>query len=119
LSSTEAQLDQGLAWLQGCQNTDGGWGNTGRSPGNPPATVLAILALKQAGGSQTSDCLGRAQACLERFGGLAAIKSYYGKDRTFAIPIKTLCSLAGLSVYSAKPMTLMNWPPLAKPLTPR
>jgi hypothetical protein len=57
-----AQLDQGLAWLQGCQNTDGGWGDTGRSPSNPPATVLTILALKQAGGSQ------EAQNCLARPG---------------------------------------------------
>jgi squalene-hopene/tetraprenyl-beta-curcumene cyclase len=97
-----AELEKGVAWLQGCQNSDGGWGDTDKSPSNPPATVLAILALKSAGGSQTGDCLARAQACLRGFGGLEAIESYYGRDRTFAIPIKTLCSLSGLMAWEAR-----------------
>ncbi|MEJ2364208.1 MAG: prenyltransferase/squalene oxidase repeat-containing protein [Deltaproteobacteria bacterium] len=97
-----SQINRGITWLQCCQNSDGGWGDTDRSPSHPPATVLAILGLKLAGGSKTYDCLSRAQACMRRFGGLAAVENYYGQDRTFAIPIKTLCSLSGLMAWDAR-----------------
>lgn len=93
----------GFDWLVRHQNSDGGWGDTIKSISNISTTTLvwAALALapdlpgvaaavrsaeawlRQAAGSVAPDALVR------------AIETRYGKDRTFSIPILTMCALCG------------------------
>ena len=94
---------RGIAWLIAHQNDDGGWGDTDRSFSNISTTALGWAALAVGG---TSDELQRAEeraaGWLSRAAGgtdpvsLAnAIVARYGKDRTFSVPILTMCALCG------------------------
>lgn len=94
----------GHAWLCAEQNADGGWGDTIDSPTNISTTLLAWASL---GMGDTSD--GKVQASIERatewlrkdVGDLEpahlaeTIVQRYGEDRTFSVPILTVCALAG------------------------
>ncbi len=112
---------RGLSWLADNQNDDGGWGDTVESPSNISATTLcwaAIGAIKQR--TKNDDvAVQRAEVWLSRKvdttglfphsrgsdeGGVGrlsslrlaeAVSRVYGKDRTFAAPILTMCALAG------------------------
>jgi squalene-hopene/tetraprenyl-beta-curcumene cyclase len=116
-------IDRGLNWLCENQNDDGGWGDTVQSPSNLSTTLLCYSALAVAeGGSLKSEGLGvglheRAvpKLCLTLPGALekteawlrrevgslepealaGAVIGRYGKDRTFSVPILTMCALAG------------------------
>ncbi len=122
----EDQLRRGIAWLIANQNADGGWGDTDKSFSNISTTVLAKSALvlsdrqsesRFSGGDsvlakdddehrQTShdsvvagwsmDTLAKADVYLKRNGGLDAVRTRYGKDKTFSVPILTNAALAGL-----------------------
>jgi squalene-hopene/tetraprenyl-beta-curcumene cyclase len=85
-----------VGWLAGCQNEDGGWGDTDKSFSNIATTMLvrAAFQLAEAGGEH-ADRLGRAQAYVEAQGGVAGLRRRYGADKTFAVPILTNCALAG------------------------
>ena len=95
---------QGVAWLAEHQNIDGGWGDTVNSPSNISTTTLCWAALG-AGWRLVEDrraVAERAEAWLRRRAkdlspaGLArAITAVYGRDRTFSIPILTMCALSG------------------------
>jgi squalene-hopene/tetraprenyl-beta-curcumene cyclase len=93
----------GLKWLTAHQNPDGGWGDTTRSISNISTSMLARAAFHLAGAAgQHADCLRRAEEYLQQHCGRTppeqaeAIRTRYGKDRTFAVPILTTCALAGL-----------------------
>lgn len=98
-------VERGLAWLARTQNADGGWGDTTESPSNLSTTTLCWAALgidrPQAQHSQTVVLERCEQWLLDQAGGLdaerlsATITKAYGNDRTFSIPILTLCALAG------------------------
>lgn len=97
-------LDRGLRWLAAHANADGGWGDTDRSFSNISTTTLVWAAFGAAPGAVTeyAGVLARAEAWLVRHaGGLApeslaaAIAARYGPDRTFSVPILTMCALAG------------------------
>ncbi len=111
--SGQARLDlarRGLDWLATHANDDGGWGDTVRSQSNLSTTMLCWAAL--AAGIDARDtaddrhhepAIRRAQQWIEqRTGSLdpaalkTAIEGVYGEDRTFSIPILTLCALAGV-----------------------
>lgn len=97
-------IDCGLQWLVDHQNEDGGWGDTTMSFSNISTTALCWAALpseteryKDLAAAKT-----KAEAWLkQRAGGLdaasaaSAIIARYGKDRTFSVPILTMCALAG------------------------
>jgi squalene-hopene/tetraprenyl-beta-curcumene cyclase len=93
----------GAAWLARHQNADGGWGDTLDSPSNISTTVLGWAALHAIEGDQvTVAARARADAWVDRAAGgreastLAdAIAGRYGDDRTFSVPILTMCALAG------------------------
>ena len=99
-----AHIDAGLQWLAAHQNADGGWGDTDRSWSNRSTTALVWAAFGAVPGAD-----GRACATLEaaerwlrsRVGSLKpealarAITARYGKDRTFSIPILTMCAICG------------------------
>lgn len=96
-------IADGLAWLAGHQNEDGGWGDTLKSISNISTTMLCRAAFHIAGeAGKYAECLRRADAHMrERHGKTPAeqaiaVRARYGKDRTFAVPILTTSALAGL-----------------------
>jgi squalene-hopene/tetraprenyl-beta-curcumene cyclase len=92
-----ALIAGGLQWLARQQNADGGWGDTTRSISNISTTMLCHAAFHAAGAqAQYAAVVDSAKACLDRMGGVPAVRARYGKDKTFSIPILTHCALAGL-----------------------
>lgn len=95
----------GLAWLALHQNADGGWGDTIKSVSNISTTALcwAAFAVDSAracgayGATVTAAeaWLGNAAGGLEPIRLSRAIADRYGADRTFSVPILTMCALAG------------------------
>ena len=97
---------RGLDWLAAQVNDDGGWGDTVRSASNLSTTTICWAVLAAA---EESDERGRYGAVIEgarrwiqtEAGSLEpaelarSIEEVYGEDRTFSIPILTLCALAG------------------------
>ena len=100
----------GVDWLLGHQNTDGGWGDTVDSPSNLATTILVQAAILISGRSDDGPGhLSRAEAWLDEHAGRSvaerneAIARFYGRDRTFAVPILTTCALAGRAEWSDIP----------------
>ena len=95
----EGLVRRGLRWLVENQNDDGGFGDTPDSPANISTTTLCWAALGMTG---EKEAYGRAEGWLKKEIGeitpdsiTTAISRRYGEDRTFSIPILTLCALAG------------------------
>lgn len=108
-------IEKGLRWLVEHQNADGGWGDTVKSFSNISTTMLCRAAFHIAtkAGSVSdgarANALQRCEAWLfERYGKTPqelaeAVRNRYGKDRTFAVPILTMCALAGLVDWNEVP----------------
>jgi len=97
----QALVNRGIDWLCSNQNTDGGWGDTVLSISNISTTALCWAALS-VGGDSVSSVVAKAEAWLSGAAGsleparlAAAIKARYGRDKTFSVPILTMCALAG------------------------
>jgi squalene-hopene/tetraprenyl-beta-curcumene cyclase len=95
------RIRAGLAWLAEHQNADGGWGDTTRSLSNLSTTTLCWAAFGAAT-KESQPAIERAEDWLRaRTGGCGpdqlapAVIARYGKDRTFSVPILTMCALAG------------------------
>src|SRR5688572_12126571 len=94
---------RGIGWLLDHQNEDGGWGDTDRSFSNISTTALGWAALAFAAQRHVvAAAERRAEAWLTNAGGgidpstlAKAIVARYDKDRTFSVPILTMCALAG------------------------
>jgi squalene-hopene/tetraprenyl-beta-curcumene cyclase len=100
----ERQISRGLDWLAAHVNADGGWGDTVLSKSNISTTTLgwAAFAVRPDIERRYADVIKRAEHWLaERAGGTdperlaPAIIERYGVDRTFSVPILTLCAIAG------------------------
>lgn len=92
----------GVAWLVANQNADGGWGDTTLSLSNISTTALCWAALR-AIPCLSPGAVERAEAWLTQFAGSLdpsdlsrAISLRYGADRTFSVPILTMCAAAGV-----------------------
>ena len=98
-----AAVARGEAWLGQSLLADGSWGDSPSSQGNLSTTVLALAALRQSPTPAAAAAVQRAEAWVGcRAGGCgpeqiaAAILAHYGEDRTFSVPILTLCAVSGL-----------------------
>ena len=101
VSEHPSLVRNGLQYLAGHQNSDGGWGDTPKSRSNISTTMLARAAFHVVGAAnEYRRCLDRADDYIQRAGGIAAIRARYGKDKTFAVPILMTCALAGLADWS-------------------
>jgi squalene-hopene/tetraprenyl-beta-curcumene cyclase len=96
-----ARVDAGIRWLVEHQNSDGGWGDTTASFSNVSTTALCWAALT-VGGEGARSAVAAAERWLARAAGsldpdalARTIAARYGKDRTFSVPILTMCALAG------------------------
>jgi squalene-hopene/tetraprenyl-beta-curcumene cyclase len=101
---SEAMRTRGLQWLVAHQNADGGWGDTVRNRSNISTTTLvwAALGLAPAGLPGGAAAVAAAEGWLAAAAGslepaalVTAIERRYGRDRTFSIPILTMCALCG------------------------
>lgn len=96
-----AAIDAGLGWLAANRNADGGWGDTDRSFSNLSTTALAWAAFGFAAGEchratvEAAENWLRARTSLEPEALAKALAARYGKDRTFSVPILTMCAIAG------------------------
>lgn len=97
-------IDAGLKWLADHQNRDGGWGDTTASISNISTTALCWAAFGAVSGADhtySTTVSAAASWIAERAGGIEpehlsrAIVQRYGKDRTFSVPILTMCALSG------------------------
>ena len=112
----KGMIEAGFQWLVANGNADGGWGDTPVSESNISTTVLCWAAFAMADDpNRYEQVVADAELWLtKRAGGLdparlaEAVYRKYGEDRTFAIPILTMCAISGR--LGADP-----WP-LIKPL---
>lgn len=93
---------EGIAWLVATRNEDGGWGDTPDSVSNISTTALVWSALTYGRTDAASEAASSAAAWIGRAAGggspetlAAALAARYGKDRTFSVPILTMCAIAG------------------------
>lgn len=100
----EVIMEAGLKWLEDHVNPDGGWGDTIKSHTNLSTTALcwaAFGACHDRESHYNSTILRCERRISEMAGGLSpealapAIIRRYGKDRTFSVPILTMCALSG------------------------
>lgn len=116
----------GTAWLAATQNPDGGWGDTPDSLSNISTTALvwAALAFSDTPGSKdaarsASDWISRAAGSAEPETLAAALATRYGKDRTFSVPILTMCAIAGRLGPGARAWSLIPQLPFELATVPR
>jgi len=93
----------GEDWLARTILADGSWGDSPISQGNLSTTLLALACLRNSPRATAGAAVHRAEAWTEaRTGGLgpdpiaAAVLTHYGEDRTFSVPILSLCAVGGL-----------------------
>lgn len=96
-------IEKGLEWLSRTQNPDGGWGDTdGADPSNLSTTLLcraAFYGCRSLGPyevtlNKAERWIGAKVGSLDPQAVVEAIDRTYGQDRTFAVPILTMCALA-------------------------
>ncbi len=95
-------IEAGISWVVATRSADGGWGDTPDSLSNLSTTALAWSALaygREPAGAAAADA---AEAWIARRAGSSAPETLaealalrYGKDRTFSVPILTMCAVAG------------------------
>ena len=101
---TSRLIVKSLRWLMKTQAADGGWGDTAGSPSNIVATMLvrAAFCLTCVPGDD-DDMLERADAYIERHGGLAAVRRRCSGNKPFAAAVLANLALAGLAPWSEVP----------------
>ena len=93
----------GLRWLAENMNEDGSWGDTVLSFGNISTTTLGWAAFGLADADQSyHDVVHGAETWISEYAGSVlpmqlapAITRRYGKDKTFSVPILTMCAISG------------------------
>lgn len=120
-------VNGGALWLARYRNRDGGWGDTTDSPSNVSTTILVWAALglvdardeapSDAKATEVAEAREAASAWLRREAGeltaanlARVLLERYGDDRTFSVPILTLCALAGR--FGSGPQAWEEIPPM-------
>jgi squalene-hopene/tetraprenyl-beta-curcumene cyclase len=96
-------IERGLDWIADNRNGDGGWGDTIYNSSNISTTMLCWAAFTAAKKPDRYErTVAGAESWLKKTAGqlqpealVKAVNDKYGKDRTFAVPILTMCALAG------------------------
>jgi squalene-hopene/tetraprenyl-beta-curcumene cyclase len=101
-ASDDALVKAGIRWLVTNVNADGGWGDTTDSVSNISTTALVWAALAFGRADDVESAAAGAEAWITRAAGssqpirlAAALAERYGPDRTFSVPILTMCAIAG------------------------
>ncbi len=102
-SEYESHIKKGLRWLCENRNADGGFGDSRLSKSNLTTTVLCRAVFEFAEDTDRNRQIKKDAEdwIAERAGGVtyehivSAIDSHYGKDKTFSVPILTMCALSG------------------------
>lgn len=103
-ADTKAFQEKGIQWLTQHVNDDGGWGDTTLSLSNISTTALVWAAFGAVeGAAETHHALmSKTESWLREKAGSLSVESLskaiihrYGKDKTFSIPILTMCALSG------------------------
>lgn len=122
--SLESPVAAGIGWLVKHQNADGGYGDTTDSPSNISTTTLCWATLGMTPGAEAA--ASRAETWLKRDAGdlspaslAATISRRYGEDRTFSVPILTMCALAGRFGQSAAAWSSIPGLPFELAMLPR
>ncbi len=96
-------IRKGAEWLVANVNRDGGWGDTPDSPSNMSTSILVWCALSPLEKNEHYRLAARnAEKYISGMTGSVSpedisrsILGHYGNDRTFSVPILTMCALAG------------------------
>jgi squalene-hopene/tetraprenyl-beta-curcumene cyclase len=95
---------ESLHWLAQRQNNDGGWGDTDGGRSNLAATMLVRAAFRLTGvPAKYAGMSERAEQYIEAQGDVAALKKWYGKDKTMLAPVLANSALAGLVPWRQVP----------------
>jgi len=94
-----------LHGLEVNQNKDGGWSDTDKSKSNISTTMLVWAALGLVSSRSVlaaRSAIAHCESWLAQYAGslevsdlVEAVMKRYGKDRTFSVPILTMCALCG------------------------
>ena len=120
-------IDSGLEWLTKNSNPDGGWGDTVKSKSNISTTILCWAALHTARPAQYQAHIRAAGQWLKNKAGslephdlIRTIDEKYQDDKTFSVPILTMCALAGvLGGEDANPWQFIKPLPFELAVLPR
>ena len=105
LEALEQLTRRGIDWIADHQNKDGGWGDTTASPSNISTTTLCWAALSLYDSDLANHRTAReaGQSWINKVAGGTAPKQLstailraYGNDRSFSVPILTMCALSGV-----------------------
>ncbi|MBT5928145.1 MAG: squalene--hopene cyclase [Verrucomicrobia bacterium] len=103
-SNTHTFQKAGIQWLVNHVNEDGGWGDTTLSLSNISTTALVWAAFQAVNGAADEHPLlmRKTESWLREKAGSLSVESLskaiiqrYGKDKTFSVPILTMCALSG------------------------
>ncbi len=103
-TNTKAFQEKGIQWLTDHVNDDGGWGDTTLSLSNISTTALVWAAFGAVEGATEThhELMSKTESWLKEKAGSLSVESLskaiihrYGKDKTFSIPILTMCALSG------------------------
>jgi squalene-hopene/tetraprenyl-beta-curcumene cyclase len=109
LDGNTSEIANGLQWLKKNINADGGFGDSPSSRSNVSTTLLCYAAVKACSNENNGHSL------IEKMGSylanqnidvnseklIPAILDYYKTDRTFSVPILTMCALCGVPGHEA------------------
>lgn len=97
-------IESGLRWLADSQQADGSWGDAEQlDPGNLSTTLLCYAAFFAIDRLSFEAVVEKAENWIQEQTGrlepesiCEAVYQVYGRDRTFAVPILTMCAIAGV-----------------------